>query len=309
MSKYKTRYFNTIEESDISGILVKKSSDTEKIVEEYNYWYSLPENLQSYFVRPFDLKIEHGSASYHMEEVLADNAGAQLAAGVLSESSFRSLFARIVEFKETAALISKTHGDLDIDLNSKFLVLEKTENRINDLKKTYWICSHYSMSLDSAGISLPTLYSKLFKLFTEEYSNRGSKYAVLSHGDLTLSNVLWDSSTGVFKLIDPRGNSYMYMDEYYDLAKLSQSVNGRYEDIIHGEYELDIISGEIFFPREQDKNQQKIFNDYIVSQGLNFRLLRIYEASLFLSMLPMHLDDPQRIAAFLVNCNLILNNL
>jgi hypothetical protein len=101
----------------------------------------------------------------------------------------------------------------------------------------------------------------------------------------------------------------MYMDEYYDLAKLSQSINGRYEDIIHGDYSLDINSGHLSFPKEQDVEKQKIFNDYVKAEGVDLDLLRVYEASLFLSMLPMHLDDPQRIAAFLVNCKSILTNL
>jgi hypothetical protein len=309
MSKYKTRYFNTIEESETSGVLVKKSSDVEKLREEYNYWYSLPKNLQPYFVKPFKFKIENGLASYCMEEVEADNVGSQLAAGALSEQEFRSVFSKILDFKAVANLAPKDTSKLNVDLNAKFLVLDKTKSRIQDLEKSYWVRSHYALSLNNAGISLDSLYSLLVDLFNKQYVYRSTKSVVVSHGDLTLSNMLWNADTDVFKLIDPRGSSYMYMDEYYDLAKLSQSINGRYEDIIHGEYTLDVSRGKLSFARQQDSSQQDIFNEYLDKRGIDVKLVRIYEASLFLSMLPMHLDDPQRIAAFLLNCNSILNNL
>lgn len=309
MSKYKTRYFNTIEETDSPGILVKKSSDTKKIQEEYEYWYSLPKDLRQYFVKPFSFKLENNTASYYMEEIKADNAGAQVAAGQMSDQSFSSFFAHLVKFRKIAASYSIDSHELDVDRNSKFLVLEKTKSRLDELESTYWVDSRYASSLMDASVSGASLYSLLVSVFMDKYSNRASKRVVLSHGDLTLSNILWDYETDVFRLIDPRGKSYMYMDEYYDLAKLSQSINGRYEDIIRGDYSLDVNRGELSFPKEQDTEQQKIFNDYVKAEGIDLDLLRVYEASLFLSMLPMHLDDPQRIAAFLVNCKSILNNL
>jgi hypothetical protein len=309
MSKYKTRYFNTIEETDSPGVLVKKSSDTKKIQEEYEYWYALPKELRQYFVKPYSFKLENNIASYYMEEVRADSAGAQLAAGNMSDESFSSFFASLVKFREISTSYSINDDELDVDKNSKFLILEKTKARLDELENTYWVDSRYASSLMDAGVSGSLLYSLLVSVFTDKYSNRMSKRVVLSHGDLTLSNILWDYETDVFKLIDPRGKSYLYMDEYYDLAKLSQSINGRYEDIIHGDYSLDVNRGELSFPKEQDTEQQKIFKDYLEAEGIDLDLLRVYEASLFLSMLPMHLDDPQRIAAFLVNCKSILNNL
>lgn len=153
MSKYKTRYFNTIEETDSPGILVKKSSDTKKIQEEYEYWYALPKDLRQYFVKPFSFNLENNIASYCMEEIKADNAGTQVAAGQMSDQSFSSFFAHLVKFRKIAESYSIDSHELDVDKNSKFLVLEKTKSRLDELESTYWVDSRYASSLMDAGVS------------------------------------------------------------------------------------------------------------------------------------------------------------
>jgi hypothetical protein len=50
------------------------------------------------------------------------------------------------------------------------------------------------------------------------------------HGDLHFENILFDLTSTEFKLVDPRG--YELCDIYYDLGKLSHSVNGKY-DLLH----------------------------------------------------------------------------
>jgi hypothetical protein len=51
-----------------------------------------------------------------------------------------------------------------------------------------------------------------------------------AHGDLHFENILFDSRSPDAKLVDPRG--YEFCDIYYDLGKISHSVNGKY-DLIH----------------------------------------------------------------------------
>ena len=38
-------------------------------------------------------------------------------------------------------------------------------------------------------------------------------------------------------------------------------------------------------------------------------LVRVYEASLFLSMLPLHIDNPHKVFGFILNVNNILKEL
>lgn len=59
----------------------------------------------------------------------------------------------------------------------------------------------------------------------------------LVHGDLHFDNILLDRASTDFKLVDPRG--YKLCDIYYDLGKLSHSVNGKYDFLHEGLFSLD----------------------------------------------------------------------
>jgi len=66
-----------------------------------------------------------------------------------------------------------------------------------------------------------------------------------AHGDLHFENILFDSRSPDAKLVDPRG--YEFCDIYYDLGKLSHSVNGKY-DLIHEDlFALDykVVNGTV----------------------------------------------------------------
>ncbi|MBC7389181.1 MAG: hypothetical protein H7329_08235, partial [Opitutaceae bacterium] len=43
--------------------------------------------------------------------------------------------------------------------------------------------------------------------------------------------------------------------------------------------------------------------------GYNYELVRIFEASLFLSMLPLHIDNPKKVLAFILNAINILTEI
>ena len=45
----------------------------------------------------------------------------------------------------------------------------------------------------------------------------------------------------------------------------------------------------------------KIFREYLEKNDLDYKLIRLYEASLFLSMLPLHIDRPKKVLGFILN--------
>ena len=52
---------------------------------------------------------------------------------------------------------------------------------------------------------------------------------------------------------------------------------------------------------------KEIFKSYLQENGYNYALVRLYEASLFLSMLPYHMDQPGKVFGFLLNAIKILD--
>lgn len=131
------------------------------------------------------------------------------------------------------------------------------------------------------------------------------------HGDLCFSNILFDSRANAIKVIDPRGINHagqftIHGDISYDLAKLAHSVVGLYDFILSGMYRLEVADkGNISFTIFADKRIgeiQKLFLDRsFVLNALRPRKVISHMILLFLSMLPLHADTPERQLALMAN--------
>ena len=53
----------------------------------------------------------------------------------------------------------------------------------------------------------------------------------------------------------------------------------------------------------------EIFKRKVVENGFDYLSVRIYEASLFLSMLPLHIDNPHKVFGFILNARNILEEI
>lgn len=136
--------------------------------------------------------------------------------------------------------------------------------------------------------------------------------AMIMHGDFCFSNILFDSRARRLKLIDPRGidchdNFSIYGDITYDLAKLTHSVIGMYDFIIAGRFEIlpDTRSstGKIihFDSDERLERIQADFLQFCFVDELSIGDIIPAVVLLFLSMLPLHADRPDRQQAMLLN--------
>jgi hypothetical protein len=103
----------------------------------------------------------------------------------------------------------------------------------------------------------------------------------------------------------------LYMDPYYDIAKLSHSICGHYDYFNSGLYEIAIDENMKARVRVDADNRQyvELFREELESAGISLELIRLYEASLFLSMLPLHMDRPQKVFGFVMNAIAILDSL
>ena len=134
------------------------------------------------------------------------------------------------------------------------------------------------------------------------------------HGDYCFSNILFDSRTQALKLIDPRGvdssgNVTVYGDMRYDVAKFYHSVVGCYDFIIAGRYTVD-GSKISFFEQERLQRLSNIFDKVFFENGVfnKVEILAI-NVQLFISMLPLHSDRPDRQVAMLLNAERLYQQL
>ncbi len=160
------------------------------------------------------------------------------------------------------------------------------------------------------GAWLPPL-ARVAEMAAEIVPPAEPRHLGLSHGDFCFSNLLWDARAGLVQAIDPRGTDaagkpFAFGDIRYDLGKLGHSALGRYDHIVAGyrvlrrhgplHFDLDLPSGPAVVEAEEE------------FLGSRFAGMTPAEAAvpaigvlLFLSMLPLHADDPERQLAFLAN--------
>lgn len=125
------------------------------------------------------------------------------------------------------------------------------------------------------------------------------------HGDFCFSNILYDFKKNDIKVIDPRGidfndNIDIYGDIRYDLAKILHSAIGKYDYIISDRFivEDDGVQVTLDIPQSGVDLGELIKKQFENSKFSYLEILAI-TTTLFLSMLPLHYDRPDRQLAFI----------
>lgn len=130
------------------------------------------------------------------------------------------------------------------------------------------------------------------------------------HGDFCFPNIFFDFRQQIIKVIDPRGSvedqhPSIYGDIRYDLAKLNHSIEG-YDQILTGRYSCRHegpyrLSFDLA-PNKTVRLLRRIFgNLQCEEQSTADPGIQALTIQLFLSMLPLHADRPDRQEAFLAN--------
>ena len=129
------------------------------------------------------------------------------------------------------------------------------------------------------------------------------------HGDFCFSNMLFDLRTDRIVLIDPRGligdEVTIYGDIRYDIAKLGHSVLGRYDQIMTEGLRAGGSGADLTLEIPVDRRRDWLEEMFLAAQvaDLSFDAAEVKAAlvSLFLSMIPLHAEDPARQTALFAN--------
>ncbi|MBQ8971388.1 MAG: hypothetical protein IJ073_08835, partial [Lachnospiraceae bacterium] len=196
------------------------------------------------------------------------------------------------------------------------LYVDKVEERIEKLKglAAYTGIEAILKTASDPG-GLDAILKRYFDLF-DHYEKIGldldEPCLVVGHGDLCFSNILYNKDANLLRLIDPKGamsEEELYTDPYYDLAKLSHSICGSYDYFNSGLFEISLSEENRLELTIDEKNEtyRRIFREYAEKNFFDYIRIRIYEASLFLSMLPLHIDRPKKVLGFILNAEKILD--
>ncbi|MFQ3577304.1 MAG: hypothetical protein SNJ77_12795 [Cytophagales bacterium] len=315
-SNFEARHFNQIEKDELT--ITKKSNKIDKIKAEFEYYHHVPNELKSFFLPTFDFRTSDNQASYKLEKLNVPDMAMLWVHGAVKPHEFKTFLKRVFLFLKRRPLRNVNTDFFQNESISNELYLNKLKTRVEEFSKmpefskiNHLLKNHSELG----GIEecVENYEKKLKDLIQEKkYKPRNA----FSHGDLCFSNMLYDKRTQLLKLIDPRGAKDpddLYMDMYYDLAKLSHSVLGNYDFINSGLFEFKTNTQLAFDLEIQTAENldslKEIFIEELKNEGFDLKLVRIFEASLFLSMLPLHIDNPKKVLAFALNAQLILKTL
>ena len=314
--KFITRAYNSfIYNEDNKSTIIKKSSE-EKLLHEINYYKNLPENLKVYFPRiikkntsvekPYSLELEYYAYT---------NLGNLMINNQYNKKDWTDILEFIFLYINNYKL-EKSIKSTKVDINK--MLIEKTENEYFKLANSDQFFDEFTKQ-EKIILNGQELYN--FSYIWEDLKEKilcldYEKDFYFIHGDLCFSNILYSknpiNNDAVLKFIDPRGtfgSKDYYGDLYYDLAKLSHSINGGYEYIIYDQFEMNIENNkaELVFKNDNKDKIYNIFQEKIISTGYNPKIITMMEGLIYIGMCARHYDSKERQKAMYMTGVKLLN--
>ena len=322
ISSISSRYFNQIEYNRINNSIIKKSLDSKKIVNEYSYYENLPLNMRQFFPYHFVdnnlnskrniIELEFISNPNLAEIFLFKDIGPNAWLRIIN--SISRVFNQIYNAKNL-----KNKGNLNFLYSKKLEIrLKQFEDYISRSKDENLNKIYKNKLLINGKFQINSLKETVDKLLPALKNYENDRNQFIGHGDMCFNNILVEPISGNIKLIDPKSeynkslNIWGLMDPFYDLAKLNHSFKYLYDSIVNDLFIINYssfnIDLKIYAPLKYQMIYE-IFQEKLIMDNINQDLLRILSANLFISMLPLHSDDKDRMAAFAIIGNIIFSNL
>lgn len=310
---FSARDFNSISVDTKMGTLTKSSTKVQKLEDEAFWYENLPEILKVLTPRLINFRKSENIA-YLTQELYGYPSLQEL---------FLSGNVNIEDWRYIIEKLFSLHKELEkysIPNNEKallWLYFDKTKERLAQLtqQSNYWqkllaqeylvINSRQLLGIEKMKEQIEAYAKKLAKI----------KFQTVVHGDYCFSNILFDSSNYTFKLIDPRGRlnagPTIYGDARYDIAKLRHSICGLYDFVVQGLFHLEKVADGFEYKILTNRDYsilEKIFDKEAVKNGFDAQEIKFIEGLLFLSMIPLHVDNLQRQTVFYLKSLELLND-
>lgn len=306
------RSFNAVHSE--GRTVLKTSTDPDKLRREHDYWYLLPPNLQRFVVQPFDFETTPQGGCYRMERLnVPDLAVLWIhGRGALSDEELGHALDAVFDWFAQRPV--RRVPAAEAEAAARALYIDKVRQRRDRLLATEVGRKLDAMIAHTTGWGgVSALIDRYETLLEASWKDGIGDQIAVMHGDLCFSNILYDKRSRLMKLVDPRGAAEaneIWGDPYYDVAKLSHSVLGGYDFINNGLFELTVDDDLGLTLRLHEGGQREagnLFRQRVEAAGFDVGRMRLYEASLFLSMLPLHAEDPRKLAGFVVRAGTILD--
>jgi aminoglycoside phosphotransferase len=312
-SLLQARAFNELSIDPLLGTLTKRSQNAAKLVDEIDYLRRLPPDLAVLFPRVLEASTTEVPPWVRMEYY----GYPTLSEVFLFENVDPGLWERILE--HLFQVLQEGFGNHRQPLVPEaveIMYLGKTRARLEALTGDLDRLMHHEREIvlnSQSARSLVALWPQI-ETAVAELARRGEGAVI--HGDLCLSNILYDLRSGIVKLIDPRGSfgeAGLYGDPRYDVAKLYHSVYGLYDFIVNDLFTATLTwqDGqpvlELELPARPEHVEIRRRFEGIFFPAFDRGEILLITGLLFASMPALHYDAPHRQLAMLTRAIQLLN--
>lgn len=303
-SRLPSRAFNQVQHCCRRDVIIKRSTDHNRLSGERSYLEGLPQSLKRHF--PVLLSGEDDESDAVVMEAIPFPSLAELHLHWdLGLNNWLTILNRLSliqdEFREASTTLEGNSRWLYSDkLQTRWNVLHQSENA-PEPNNCWW-----NRELCINGDWFPALSEQVRSLSQALEPLEANSELHLIHGDFCFNNILCDPLYTAIRLIDPRGESPRgsilpigYGDCRYDSVKLYHSIGGSYDAIVNNLFELrhnspSKLSIRVYAPAHQAFLNDAFLDTLDSNMFPNRTSLQLLTASLFFSMLPLHAEDPER---------------
>lgn len=306
-SGFSLRHFNSLQLSR-NVFFLKTSHNTQKMKAEYNFFSNLPAPVRPYFPQVGDITVTTENTGYEIEIIPLLDVAKLLFNNVFYNSAHAHTLVNLLDNYLQACPVKKVSNDTYKNVTSQHFV-EKTKKRLEETLKLPCIEQMNEVCRLNGFDSLDSFATAYMHEVEKDIQSSKETSLVFSHGDLFFSNILFDPIRNYIKLIDPKGHQNEdelagYLPAWYDLAKLSHSFLGHYDLMVYDLMDIvmqpDLTLGLKSAELSGLQLLREGFIQFLKKRKISLKQLRLYEGTLFLSMLPLHADDPLRIQRQLI---------
>ncbi len=302
---FPVRSYNSLELSQNSTTLIKKSSNI-KLLEEIEYYKTLPASLQIYFARFISSIKWDDFFELELEYYCYPSLGEVLLRGGKKPDFWQKVFLFYKNYIEDYKKF-KTKGNCE-DIHR--MLVEKTETEYQAYVQESNFPADFTLNnkkLKGFQAIWPRIKEYIIQNFTA-----GDFY--FYHGDLSFANTLAGEHPGtgdiVLKFVDPRGSfghTKFLGPAEYDLAKLRHSVYGGYEYLINDRFSLSYEENDysLILWNYHSRTARECFDDAFKDYDLE--KIKLIEGLLFVSMAARHAPNKDRQLAMILTGLEILN--
>jgi dTDP-glucose pyrophosphorylase len=292
------REFNELSIDSVLGTVTKRSRYVEKFVDEINYLRLLPTKLSVLFPRVIDYSTDFQDPWLTLEYYGYPTLAEVFVFENVDPSIWEQVFVHLRDILLQGFMRHRRPLGAGV---LEEMYLNKTRKRLESITapdELLALVQHRGpLSVNGREVpNIPALWGRLEKEVDRLAEN---VQGCVVHGDLCLSNVLYDLRSRICKLLDPRGSfgtAGIYGDPRYDVAKLYHSIYGLYDFITNDLFHVAIDGTRVDLDirsRPQHRQIQERFEKIFFAE-FDRREILLITGLLFASMPALHYDAPRR---------------